>query len=95
MNWMDEKYYGYWQGIAVHNGDVMTDTDYDVGLGGLISGYPSGLVDRGSDIDPADFEIDFLQRIGLTPKATMVAGAYIVLVSSENFRTSKKIVIQR
>ena len=25
----------------------------------------------------ADFEIDFLQRIGLTPKATMVAGAYI------------------
>ena len=77
MNWMDEKYYGYWQGIAVHNGDVMTDTDYDVGLGGLISGYPSGLVDRGSDIDPADFEIDFLQRIGLTPKATMVAGAYI------------------
>ena len=21
MNWMDEKYYGYWQGIAVHNND--------------------------------------------------------------------------
>ena len=51
MNWMDEKYYGYWQGIAVHNGDPMVNTDYDVGLGGLTSGYPSGLVDRGSDID--------------------------------------------
>ena len=77
MNWMDEKYYGYWQGIAVHNNDPMDNTDYDVGMGALTSGYPSGLVDRGSDIDPSNFEVDFLQRIGLTPKATMNAGAII------------------
>ena len=77
MNWMDEKYYGYWQGIAVHNNDPMVNADYDIGMGALTSGYPSGLVDRGSDIDPSNFEADFLQRIGLTPKATMNAGAII------------------
>ena len=38
MNWMDKKYSVYWQGISVHNGDILTNTDYDAGLGSLISG---------------------------------------------------------
>ena len=28
LNWLDKDYYGYFQGIAVHNGDPMTDVDY-------------------------------------------------------------------
>jgi hypothetical protein len=75
MEEMANKYDGYWQGIAVHNGDPMVVTDYDSGIGALISGYPSGLVDRGPDIDPSVFEGDFLQRILVAPKATMVTGA--------------------
>jgi len=72
---MDEKYQGFFQGIAVHNGDIMTDPVYDAGVGTLISGYPSGLVDRGADIDPSAFEGDFLERIIIPPAAFMTVGA--------------------
>lgn len=75
MEDMANKYDGFWQGIAVHNGDPMVVTDYDAGFGALISGYPSALVDRGGDIDPTGMEADFLQRILVDPKATMVTGA--------------------
>ncbi len=77
LNWMDHDFEGYWQGIAVHNGDTMTNTDYDNGIGTAISGYPSGIVDRGADINPADFKEDFLQRIVVQPKALLVNGAEI------------------
>lgn len=40
--------------IAVHNSDPMTVTDYDAGVGGFISGYPSILVDRKAVYDPSD-----------------------------------------
>ena len=41
--------------IAAHNGDPMTDATYDAGIGTLISGYPSILVDRAVYIgDPSD-----------------------------------------
>ena len=47
--------------IAVHNNDPMEVTIYDAGMGTLIGGYPSGLVDRNDlDIDPSDF-IDYYQ----------------------------------
>ncbi len=75
MEDMANKYDGFWQGIAVHNGDPMVVTDYDAGFGALISGYPSALVDRGTDIDPTAMEADFLQRILIDPKATMTTGA--------------------
>ncbi len=75
MEFMDYDYPGYFQGIAVHNGDPMTVTDYDNSLGNYISGYPSALVDRGADIDPSNFKIDFLQRITVSPSATMINGA--------------------
>ncbi len=75
LNWMDHDYKGYWQGIAVHNGDDMADFDYDNGIAPLISGYPSGLVDRGSEINPADFKQDFLQRIAIPPSGIITNGA--------------------
>jgi len=75
LNWMDNDYEGYWQGIAVHNADPMADAIYDGGLGGSISGYPSGLVDRGTDINPAAFKQDFLQRIVIVPSGIITNGA--------------------
>lgn len=72
---MDTKYHGLFQGIAVHNGDPMTDSVYDAGIGPYISGYPSALVDRGSDIDPGAFEGDFLERIVIPPVAFITTGA--------------------
>ena len=75
LNWMDKDYEGYWQGIAVHNGDPMTSPDYDNGMAPYISGYPSGLVDRGSDIDPGAFKQDFLQRIIIEPNGIITNGA--------------------
>ena len=77
LNWMDQDYEGYWQGIAVHNGDLMTDATYDNGIAGYISGYPSGLVDRGGVIDPSAFSTDFLQRIIIPPHARITNGAII------------------
>ena len=75
LNWMDNDYEGYWQGIAVHNGDPMVDATYDNGIAGYISGYPSGVVDRGSTIDPSAFSQDFLQRIVIPPHAIINNGA--------------------
>ena len=77
LNWMDYDYEGYWQGIAVHNNDPMEDPTYDNGINGYISGYPSGLVDRGSTIDPSAFAGDFLQRIIIPPSATLENGAQL------------------
>ena len=75
LNWMDHDYEGYWQGIAVHNDDPMTDPDYDNGIAPYIGGYPKGLVDRGSEIDPSAFKQDFLQRIVIPPSAIITNGA--------------------
>lgn len=42
--------------IAIHNGDPMTNADYDSPFSQTISGYPSGHVDRKEiNLDPADF----------------------------------------
>ena len=76
LNFMDRDYHGYFQGIAVHNGDPMTNTDYDAGLAPYIGGYPSALVDRGNEIDPSDFELDFLQRI-VTPIAGTISNGAV------------------
>ena len=78
MEWMDQDYEGYFQGIAIHNGDPMTDNTYDTGMGtfmGPNGGYPSATVDRGPIINPSDFKIDFLQRVTVAPSATIVNGA--------------------
>lgn len=76
MDYMAENYDGFWAGVAVHNGDPMVNTPYDAGVGALISGYPSGLVDRGSEADPSSFEQEFLSRVVIAPHATIENGAY-------------------
>ncbi len=77
MDAMNSKYDGYFVGMAVHNGvnDPMKNVIYDAGVGSLISGYPSALVDRGAAIDPAAMEADILQRVTVAPKAVFVNGA--------------------
>jgi hypothetical protein len=58
--------------VAVHNSDPMANSTYDSGMGALIGGYPSGLVDRFfNDIDPGDFEELFLQRIQMPTIASV------------------------
>jgi len=72
MDYLTAKYPDNFVGIAVHNGDPMTNTTYDTAMGNNISGYPSGLVDRvsfaGSDeVDPSDFEKAMFERITQDP----------------------------
>ena len=74
MDIMANDFAGYWAGIAVHNGDPMTDATYDSGIAALIGGYPSSIVDRGVEIDPSAMEADFLERIVIAPTATLEAG---------------------
>jgi Outer membrane protein Omp28/Secretion system C-terminal sorting domain len=75
MDLLSERYGEFYIGIAVHNADPMTVEAYDAAIGGLISGYPSGLVDRGPEYDPSQFEIPFLERIQMEPKAFIQNGA--------------------
>jgi hypothetical protein len=75
MDLFTQKYDDYWVGIAVHNGDPMTITEYDAAFGNLISGYPSSLVDRGTDVDPSAMGPQFFERLQVAPKATIVNGA--------------------
>jgi hypothetical protein len=75
MDLLTERYGDFFIGIAVHNADPMTVEAYDASIGGMISGYPSGLVDRGVEYDPSQFEIPFLERIQIAPKAFIENGA--------------------
>lgn len=72
-----EEYDGYFAGIAVHNGttDPMVVNEYDAGMGLLIGGYPSALVDRGNDIDPSAMENDIRSRLLIPPTAVITNGA--------------------
>lgn len=75
MAYMQENYPDHFIGVAVHNSDPMENTDYDDGLGGLISGYPSALVDRGADIDPSAIEPDFMERVVMDASASLCVNA--------------------
>ncbi len=77
MDYMEETYGNAWAGVAIHNGsnDPMVDSAYDAGLGTSISGYPSSLVDRGTEMDPSAMETEFLQRIQIAPTAFITNGA--------------------
>jgi len=53
LNTMAHNYTdGTWIGIGVHNGDPMTVSEYDQGIGTFISGYPSGVMNRQNVFDP-------------------------------------------
>ena len=75
MDKFANDYNGFWAGIAVHNGDPMTVTDYDAGIGTLIGGYPSALVDRVGDVDPSQMSSDFFTRLQTAPKGVLTNGA--------------------
>jgi hypothetical protein len=75
MEELSTRYEGFYAGIAVHNADPMTVEAYDAAMGNLIGGYPSGFVDRGTEYDPSQFEIPFLERIQIAPKALITNGA--------------------
>jgi hypothetical protein len=75
MDYMHDNYEGYFAAIAVHNADPMVVTDYDAGLGGLITGYPSAIVDRNAAIDPSGLENDFIDQIVKLPAAVLKNGA--------------------
>ena len=75
MDLFEDTYQDYWIGIAVHNGDPMTDATYDAGMGALIGGYPSAVVDRGPDVDPSGMTADFLDRLQTDPAAVLLNGA--------------------
>jgi len=75
MDKFQADYAGYWAGIAVHNGDPMTVTAYDDGIGTLIGGYPSALVDRLGDVDPSQMGTDFFTRLQTAPKGIITNGA--------------------
>ena len=88
-------YDGYWAGIAVHNGDPMAVTEYDNGIGTLIGGYPSALVDRGPEVDPGNMSNSFFARLQTAPSAMMTNGATwnsttreLVVSVSANFQTA-------
>lgn len=53
LNTMAHNYTdGTWIGIGVHNGDPMTVSEYDNGIGTFIGGYPSGVMNRETVYDP-------------------------------------------
>ena len=75
MDLFQEQYSDYWIGIAVHNGDPMTDVVYDAGIGTMIGGYPKAVVDRGADVDPSAMNADFLDRLLTEPSGVVLNGA--------------------
>ena len=75
MDLMAHAYEGYFAGVAVHNADPMTITEYDAAVSAAIPGYPSVLSDRLNVIDPSDLEAEFLNRIVVAPEAVLLNGA--------------------
>ena len=73
MDQFETKYNQFWEGIAVHNGDPMTDVEYDSGIGAV--GFPSAIVDRGAEVDPSGMSPDFFARLQIPPVATLINGA--------------------
>ncbi len=73
MDFMADNYDGYYYGIAVHNGDPMTNEIYDAGLG--FTAFPGAKVDRVSVIDPSNIEMDFVQRVEMPASGTIETGA--------------------
>lgn len=75
MDIWTERYGSYFAGVAVHNADPMVDVLYDDGIGPLIGGYPSALVDRGADVDPTGMGPEIETRLQTPAVATIENGA--------------------
>lgn len=76
MDSLEEVHAGSTNLIAVHNGDPMVVTAYDAGIGTLIGGYPSTVVNGDYVSDPSDLFTDYNNTIGdfgfadITPTVT-------------------------
>lgn len=81
MDYMHDSYGDAFVGVAVHNSDPMTITAYDLGLGGLISGYPSCVPNRAAEIDPSELENAFLDVIDEAPMV-IISGTSTVNATS-------------
>ena len=68
----EHDYHGYFQGIAVHNGDPMTVTDYDAAME-ILSADSGGFVDKGLRLILL-ISKGFHARYS-TPSATILNGA--------------------
>ncbi|MEY3236138.1 MAG: hypothetical protein RI883_239 [Bacteroidota bacterium] len=76
MDLFETDYADFWAGIAVHNADPMTVTDYDTEINSLIQGfYPSSIVDRGPFDDPSAMGNEFFTRLQTAPIAFIENGA--------------------
>jgi hypothetical protein len=101
MDYMIATYPADFIGVAVHNGDPMTVTEYDNGSG--ISGFPGANVDRallGVSVSQAAFEAYYNDRVNMGVPADIdatitgtggnmtidVAASFYTPVSSANFR---------
>lgn len=77
LDYMIDAYPETFIGIAVHNGDPMTITEYDSNLD--VGGYPSGFLDRMSEIDPgvAALEPAYNAQINvLSPVGVSMTGSF-------------------
>lgn len=72
---LTKRYPERFVGVAVHNGDPMAVTEYDDGIGGLIGGYPSSVVERGDEVDPSQLEAPFATAVQQAPPAQLAVGA--------------------
>ncbi|MCB0703748.1 MAG: Omp28-related outer membrane protein [Saprospiraceae bacterium] len=73
MDSMSNTYPDHFVGVAVHNGDPMTITEYDNGMTSLpgFSGFPSVAVERDLIIDPSQIESYLLPRVTEAPLARL------------------------
>ena len=75
MDFLARDYHGIAAGIAVHDGDPMVNSMYNSGIGNLISGYPSALVERGPALNPNALFSPVNQSLVNAPTALLVNGA--------------------
>ena len=75
LEYLARDYHGIAQGIAVHNSDPMEDFIYNAGINTYISGYPSALVERGADINPASIFPTVNTAVTTPPTAFLINGA--------------------
>ena len=59
----------------MHNGDPMADATYNAGIGGLISGYPSAVFERGDIVDPSQLIAPVLAKAQEFAPVALRAGA--------------------
>ncbi|WP_179317333.1 T9SS type A sorting domain-containing protein [Winogradskyella undariae] len=96
MDYITQTYPNTVVGVAVHNEDPMTVTEYDNAIGLYIAGYPSSLVDRKLiDVDPAqaslveayNTQITEVVPVDLSSEAILTGSEYTITANA-NFYTN-------